>query len=205
MEIEAKFQVADEETYLALQAIQMIGEFTLAEATTKDIMDDYLDTTDRRLLTAGYACRRRWQEGKWIMALKGLGGVSGAVHRREELELELASIQPPHAWPSSPIRERVLSLIDTRSLQSIFNLKQTRQVREVYQAAQLIALWSLDAVQLGQADQTDIYFELEIELTPSGSETHLTQMAQHLQAEWGLQPESRSKFERGLAVIDGRL
>ena len=205
MEIEAKFQIDTEGTYLALQSIQMVGEFTLGEVKTNHIQDSYLDTTDRQLLAAGYAFRQRRKGEVWVVALKGLGGVSGAVHRREELELHLESLLPPVAWPSSPLRTRILDLIGITPLGSLFSLTQTRQVRAVYQAEALIAWWSLDAVQLQPPEQTNSYFELEIELTEAGSEAALAQLVQHMQAEWGLQSESRSKFERGLATIDGQI
>ena len=48
-----------------------------------------------------------------------------------------------------------------------------------------------------------LYYELEIELLDQGSESDLHTLTGDLRKTWGLRPEPRSKFERGLALIDG--
>ena len=55
--------------------------------------------------------------------------------------------------------------------------------------------FSLDEVSQGDQKQVD-YLELEAELINNGSEAELAELTRLLQAEWQLQSESVSKFER---------
>ena len=207
MEIEAKFVLPDVETFQRLQAADRLAGFALSASRVKQVRDTYLDTTERLILAAGYACRRREQDEGVLVTLKGLGGVEGAVHRREELEVLLPASAPPAQWPASPVRDRVLQLIGEAALIPLFDLQQTRIVRLVSQPVsqdeQLVAELSLDDVHLTAGGREQAYFELEVELSPQGSEDDLAVIVACLQDEWGLDPEPRSKFERALAFLEG--
>jgi CHAD domain-containing protein/adenylate cyclase class IV len=205
VEIEAKFAVPDRETFERLQAIKHLSSYTLSNRQIKIVQDAYLDTPKRELLAAGYACRRRTQSEGVLITLKGLGGVEGAIHRREEYEIHLSTNQPPEAWPSGPVRDRVLEVINQAPLNVLFSLSQTRLVHQMKQGERIVAQLSLDDVHLiiDEAEQT--YFELEIEQTSSGTEEDLAKLAAYLQNEWHLQPESLSKFERALAFVDAAM
>jgi CHAD domain-containing protein len=210
MEIEAKFALPDAETLRHLQAIDHLAGFALSTGQIKQIRDTYLDTADRLILAAGYACRRRERGEEVLITLKGLGGAEGAVHRREELQVALPSDQPPterfdvahHEWPASPVRDRVLQLIGEAPLAPLVDLQQTRVVRLVSQGERPVAELSLDEVHLAADEREQTYFELEAELAPQGSEDDLTTIVTCLQDEWGLEPETRSKFERALAFLE---
>ena len=109
MEIEAKFSVPDVETFHRLRATQQLAGYPLSAGQAKQVQDTYLDTQDRSILAAGYACR--WREGRegTLITLKGLGGAEGAIHRREELEIQIPAYQPPEEWPAGPARDRPTS------------------------------------------------------------------------------------------------
>ena len=209
MEIEAKFTIPDAETFHRLQAVDDLVGFSLSAAQSKQVRDTYLDTAEWLVLAAGYACRRRVHGEKVTITLKGLGGTEGAVHRREELEVTLPADQPsaeggdvePHNWPAGPVRDRVLQLIGHAPLERLFDLQQTRVVRQVEQGERLVAEWSLDDVGLTSASGEQTYFELELELASDGAESDLAALVTCLQDEWGLEPEPRSKFERALAFV----
>jgi CHAD domain-containing protein len=205
MEIEAKFAVPNAETFERLQAVKRLGAFTLAAGQTKHVRDTYSDTADRTILAAGYACRRRVQDDGVLITLKGLGGAEGAVHRRDELEILLPEDLPPAEWPDSSVRDRVLQLTGKTQLIPLLELQQKRTVRPMRKNRRLVAELSLDEVQLTVKDEKQVYFELEAELTPRGTESDLTEVAAHLQEEWGLTPEPRSKFERALEALDEAL
>jgi inorganic triphosphatase YgiF len=111
MEIEAKFALPDAEVLQRLQAADHLADFMLSEGQIKQVHDTYLDTADRLILAASYACRRREGSEGILITLKRLKGAEGAVHRREELEVLLPADQPPGEWPASPVRDRVLQLI----------------------------------------------------------------------------------------------
>ena len=208
MEIEAKFAVPDAETCQRLQATDRLAGFALSTGQIKQVRDTYMDTAGRLLLAAGYACRRRERGDRVVITLKGLGGAVGAVHRREELEVEVMLPvaqrlgQGYLAWPAGPLRERVLELIGDSPLTSLFELHQARNQRLVSQGQRVVAEWSLDDVRVVTQGREQTYVELEVELAPQGTEDDLAAIAASLQDEWGLTPEPRSKFERALALAE---
>jgi len=152
MEIEAKFSVANPAVYWQLQTANQLAGYSLSTVQVKDIRDTYLDTRQRRILAAGYSCRRRETREGIVMTLKSLDSAEGAVHRRGEWEVTLAVDQPPAKWPDSPVRDRVLKLIGKDSLLPLFDLQQTRIVRLVRQNEQPLAELSLDRVSLSAND-----------------------------------------------------
>jgi CHAD domain-containing protein len=202
MEIEAKFSIPDLQTFKHFQAIDQLADFVLEAGRTKEVHDTYVDTVERKTLAAGYACRIR-KMAKGVQAtLKGLGGAEGAVHRREELEVELTTSQPPEQWPAGPLRDRVLQLTGQAPLLPLFELHQARTVRPIRKGGQVIAELSLDDVSVILGDEAQTYLELEVELTSQGDESDLAAIVAYLQDEWNLEPESQSKFERALALMD---
>jgi len=202
VEVEAKFVVPDVETFQRLQATEHLGVFALLGGETKRVRDIYLDTAERAILVSGYTCRQRIQDDLILITLKRLRGSEGAIHRREELEVSLLSEQPPAHWPESPARGLVLQLIGDSALIPLFNLQQTRLVRPVRRGERMVAEFSLDQVHLLADEQQQTYSELEVELTPEGTEDDLCALVDVLQDEWGLTAQTRSKFERGLAFLE---
>jgi len=202
MEVEAKFVLPDGETFRRLKEIDHLAGFALSKGRTRQVGDTYIDTAERTILAAGYACRQRTLDGSILVTLKGLEGVEGAVHRREELEVALPSPQPPSQWPPSPVRDRVLQLIGDTPLAPLVALQQTRTVRLMSDGQRPVAELSLDQVHLGAEGRELSYFELEVELGAEGTEDDLGTIVGVLQDEWELSPQRRSKFERALAFSE---
>jgi len=202
MEVEAKFVLPDAETFRRLQAVDRLAGFALSAAQVKEVRDTYLDTSERAILAAGYACRQREQDEDLLITLKGLGGAEGAVHRREELEILLPADAPPADWPPSPVRDQVIRLIGDASLIPLFHLQQTRIIRLVGEGERPVAELSLDDVLLIAGGREWAFLELEVELAPGAGEDDLAAVATCLEDEWGLEPMRLSKFERALAVLE---
>lgn len=210
-EVEAKFRIPDRETFERLCSLKELVGFLLEPTGVKRIRDCYLDTADRAILRAGYACRLRRRDagsiagdrGGYLATVKGLGGAdpSSGIHQREELEAWVDGPDPLD-WPASAVRERVIRLCEGKPLQELFALNQERHLRLVYPAAHRhnppLGELSLDLVTLAK-EESSVYYELEIELLTEDGIAELKQIAGHLRSGWGLAPETRSKFERGLA------
>ena len=200
MEIEAKFLVPDEATWLQLQTVDQIAGYTLSSGQTKQVHDTFVDTPDRKILASQYVCRKREVDGHIVMTLKQGQTVEGAVHRREEWEVTLEHEQPIGQWPPSEIRERLLSVVGDVPLVPLFDQHQTRIVRWASLAGREVAEVSVDHVMLSIKGREQSYYELEVELKASGTEGDLAQMAASLATEWHLPPDTRSKFSRALAL-----
>ena len=202
MEVEAKFVVPDGETFQRLQRIDHLAGFALSEDRVKHVRDTYLDTSERAILASGYACRQRIQHGGVLITVKGLRDAEGAIHRREELEVWLPSVEPPARWPESPVRDLVFQLIGDSELTPLLSLRQTRLVRLVNQGERLVGQFSLDEVHLLAQGKEQTCLELEVELTPEGTEDDLCALVNALQSKWGLVSQTQSKFERALAFME---
>lgn len=213
MEIEAKFTVPNRQVYRALLRLRELAGYTLIPTVSARVADRYFDTADGRLLAAGYACRLRSEGALALATLKGLGGAQGALHRREEQEVQLKAWTPDvTAWPPSSARDLALALSGGAPLQPLFDLEQHRTRADVADGARRVAELSLDAVRAVIGRRPALYYELEVELKAEGTEEDLARLAQVLSTEYGLKPETRSKFERALetlrqrgAAVDGRL
>ena len=202
MEVEAKFAVPDDPTFARLLSLETLGEYALVPAGEERITDRYLDTEGRDLLHSGHAVRRRARldGGPERVTVKGLGGVRGAVHRRPEFEVEVAPDAPPERWPAGPPRDFVLGIARDKPLVELITLRQCRTTRTVVRSDHPVAVLSLDEIEFVDGATAR---ELEIELGPEGDGSDLEALEKLLRP-YGLEPESRSKFERALARADGR-
>jgi CHAD domain-containing protein len=204
MEIEAKLTIPNVKTFQHLQAVGQLAGYQLSAGQAKQVHDIYLDTQERLILVAGYACRRREGREGTLITVKGLGGAEGAVHRREELEIQIPTPggQPPDEWPTGATRDKVLELIGGAPLLPLFDLQQERFERLVSQGERPVAELSLDSVHLAAGGRELSFFELEVELISQGTEEDLAAIVACLRNEWKLEPETRSKFERALAFLE---
>ncbi len=202
MEVEAKFIIPDEQTFQQLLEATSLAGFGLAEGTVAELHDRYLDTAGGALWAGGYACRIRRQDSQTLVTVKGLGTVTGAVHRRTEHQVDLPEALPPQDWPSSVARDLTLRLSGSEPLLPLFEIEQTRHQRTLHHGDRAVAELNLDRVCLCQGGVVSPPFlELEVELLPGGVEADLDRIGVELHERWGLLPQTRSKFERGLALF----
>lgn len=205
MEIEAKFAIPNRDVYRQLVRLRMVAGYELVPAGSAEVTDEYFDTADARLLAAGYTCRLRAEAGQFVATLKGLGGVSGVVHRRDEQEVRLPEkASAPARWPESAARTLALELSGAAPLQLLFQLSQQRTRADVMDGARRVAQLSLDAVRAAVGQRPALYYELEVELAPDGSESDLAVVTAALADGWQLTPEPRSKFARALEALRSR-
>ncbi len=200
MEIEAKYSVPDSATFADLLVLDRLADYKFQAKSEKQVADQYLDTASRDILRGGYALRVREGESEnRKITLKSLSGADGAVHQREEYEVEVVSNAPPVAWPESQARELALRLSDGQPLEELFVIHQHRSVREVKQGRRRVGLASLDVVEVEVGERTATFHELEIELSPTGTLEDLQALGELL-TPYQLEPQTLSKFERALAL-----
>jgi CHAD domain-containing protein len=204
LEIEAKFLVTGPGAYDRVRALTRIGGYALLEGRMENVLDVYRDTTDRALLSAGYACRYRQREGELVVTVKSVAPPQNNVHRREELEVTIPEDVAPAAWPESAAREKVLGLIGQSPLEELFRLSQSRFVRPLVEGARSVASASLDLVRVGVRRTVRLWRELEVELAPTGTEEDLAAISGWLRRTLGLRPARGSKFEKALDIAGRR-
>ena len=202
IETEVKFSVPNKKIFDVLKSLTLLNGFKFESIGTKINADRYLDTPDRRLLQAGYACRVRNQKDKLVLTLKSLTPARGGLHKRQEIESEVLG-ESPNLWPPSEAKSLVEEITTGEPLELLFEIYQVRHKYLVIHNGNPVIEFSLDEVSQGDQKQVD-YLELEAELINNGSEAELAELTRLLQAECQLQPQMGSKFERMYTATFGK-
>jgi len=198
-EIEAKFAVPDARLLARLSGEPTLAGMRLSPPTTVEVHDTYLDTEDGAVAAAGYAWRVREADGRETTTLKALAVTTGPVHRREEIEVPMFG--SPDGWPDGTAKELARRIIGDAALHPLVALTQHRTSRMIRKSRRTVAVMSLDEVTAHAGTYTDQYCEVEVELGRRGTEADLSALVACLRDEWGLIPESRSKYARAMALL----
>ena len=124
----------------------MLGEYSLRTIEEQDLIDHYMDTLEHDIWKGGCACRIREKGAKWLLTVKGPDRVKGAVHRREEYEMEVQPGTQPQQWPDDPARDLVISLTHSRPLTELCFIRQHRVLRSVRRGQRCVGILFLDVV-----------------------------------------------------------
>ncbi|NTW02049.1 MAG: CYTH domain-containing protein [Oscillochloris sp.] len=201
MEVEAKYTVSANDLAV-IAGLQQLGSYILhIEPEPQRQQNSYFDTSDRRLGQARYGLRLRKVADRTLVTLKGPAEVSNGLHRRAEYEFSHAD-PDPHTWPAGPARELALALIGTAPLLPTVTIFTRRTLMIAHYQGQAVAELSLDSGVVHAGSRMEPFSELEIELLPAGAESDLMAIANSLRAYIQLQPEPRSKLQRGLALME---
>ena len=109
MEIEAKFAVLDEATWLKLQAVDQIAGYALSAGKTKHVHDTFVDTPDRSILASRHVCRKReieaapepvwWDDAELTAAAAKPNALRSAPSRRPHSKGRCARSDPLEPTP----------------------------------------------------------------------------------------------------------
>lgn len=198
---EAKFRITDPGIFWSLQTIDQLGKFTFSNPQILEINDAYLDTKKRRLLAAGYCCRRRKQEKGFLITLTKLGLGKDKAQKRQKWDAILKKNRNGlENWPKSRVKSRILKVIPDKKLQVIFSFVQTRITRQISIGKKAIAQANLDDVRVINKGKERPFKILKIRIDDPDQEKYLDALVQELTAKWSLKRESLSKFERAIAM-----
>lgn len=210
LEIELKY-AATPAALAALADAERLGPALLGATVVNDETDRYLDTPDRRLSAAAWACRLRTRrvEGvaRTFVSLKGPAEPAVAeMHRRPEIEAEAPDDPDPVAWPPSTARELVNRLRAGAPLIEFVGLAQLRRERPVVVDGRRIGTLSLDEVTVVRGGAVRGRFgAVELELGRIGDDDLLDALARDLAAIPGLRADGRTKLEHALAFMAGSI
>lgn len=201
MEIEAKFSVLgslDPEQISQLRT----APYHLEDRGSEHHFDEVLDTPTRALTTTKHALRLRRTEHGTLVTLKGANSSSGGMHAREEIEAPLPDGVETDVsrWPQE-VAERVVPMLNGAKLAPLVRVDVDRHTWNVTRNGHLIAEVALDDGTIFGGERAMPLHELEVELKEQGSQDDLDALVARLQDALPLYPESRSKLERGLALL----
>jgi inorganic triphosphatase YgiF len=207
METEARFLVESDAELAALAGLGSLGGFTLSPAGVLEVTDSYVDTPDRRLFAAGYACRIRESAAGRVAGLKSLAAMEpraadGALHVRAEHETPIGpgvDARRPALWPAGDAREIALRIAGDTGLVPLRTVRQTRWKSIVSMGGRALFEMSADRVEL-----PSVHRGLEVELLPGATEKDLALFTSLLRESFPLAPDGLSKLERALSEGEHR-
>lgn len=164
----------------------------------------YFDTPARSLQAAGFAVRLREAAGRWTQAVKTRGTSTDGLHQRDEWEhdaghgtLDLDRV--PHAATRAALQAAVAG----QPLIAVFRTHFRRQALLLDLPDGSLVELALDHGWILAGDPAaparEALCEIELELV-RGDTAALLALGAALQADLGLQPEPRSKAQRGHAL-----
>lgn len=208
LEIELKY-AATPAALAALADAERLGPAVLGPTVVNDETDRYLDTPDRRLAAAAWACRLRTRRvdgvARTFVSLKGPAEPAAAeMHRRPEIEATAPDDPDPAQWPPSPAHELVDRLRGDAPLAEFVGLAQLRRERPVAVDGRRIGTLSLDDVTvMRNGEALGQFGAVELELGQIGDDDRLDALARDLAAIPGLRADGRTKLEHALAFVAG--
>lgn len=200
MEIEAKYRLTEPTSPEQIEALDW-RPFRLGVRSETRQRDTLWDTASRELSSSRHAVRLRQGGKQPLVTIKGPGSVVAGVHEREELELPAAQPEPS-AWPAQII-ERLRELVGDQQLQPIFEIRNHRRTWPLLENGTIVGEVALDQGTIEAGGRSQALHELEVELKGAAGRRLLDSVAELVLRQLPAEPEDRSKFERGIALLRG--
>lgn len=197
MEVEAKFALTTRVEPEQIEALDWTP-YALGQREDIDQHDTFFDTPDLALSRTRHAVRLREGGRRTVVTLKGPGKVAQGIHEREEIE-EPTPGPEPNAWPEV-VRDRLHTLIGNQPIQPLLQVHNNRRAWDLLHDDEVIGEVALDEGNIAAGDRSEPMHELEIELK-GGSRDVLESLSAMIRQHLPAQPEDRSKFARGLALL----
>jgi inorganic triphosphatase YgiF len=204
IEVELKLRAETDTPLATLASAHTLGPARLGPAATVEEIDRYLDTADRRLAAAGWACRLRTRGDVTVISLKGAPRhePGATLHRRPELEGPAGLGSDPARWPASPAQQLAERLAGGLPLQERLVMEQRRTERDVEADGTLIGTLSLDRVRfLHEGHRLGSLRVVELELRGPVPAATVAALERSLAAVEGLAPDPLTKLEHALALL----
>jgi triphosphatase len=202
MEIEAKYRVADRQTFDSLLRMAALHDLTLLHRERPEQQQNsYYDTPDGHLAARGLSLRIRETPERRLATVKSSRGDYGALHVRDEWEVPIGADHRPAMWPNSALRERILALIDPHDVRALFTIQTRRRRALVLRDGRVAAELSLDEGHIRAGGRILGFRELEVEMSHQGTVGDLDYICGLLRERFPLTPEPRGKRSRGVALL----
>lgn len=204
MEVELKYAIADEETADRIWNDDMLKKMAEEQTRCQErFCGAYYDTDDRLLTQNDIAFRVRKEGDIVVASLKWGGDNEGALHKREELNVTIGDEIPDEVdlecFKESDIGEKAIEIAGDRKLVKLMETDVSRRHMRVDTGSGIHEV-SIDVGAITAAGRSSPILEIEIEEF-AGSEEDLLALGRQLEEQYGLVPEHRSKFARGLTLL----
>lgn len=202
MEIELKYKIPSPEIADEIWKDKLFFHMEEDESREEICLNaKYYDTQNGDLAKNEIAYRVRKEGCRFAAALKWKGHSEGALHMREEINVPVADDKPlPEVFRESEIGGKLLEMIDGKPLYCMLETKVHRKQFRIDTGSGIFEL-SLDQGWIITPYGEDIISEVELELF-SGETEELEKLGQALREKYSLEKEERSKYARGMEIIE---
>ena len=208
MEIELKYKVESVEKYekiLSDMWVRSHAEF--ADPEVVRMKAAYFDTEDHTLIRHNVAFRIRSEGDRTLATLKWRDddeGISG-LYVRSEINIPVSDqvcfFHPdPSIFKESSEGKDLLDLVDGKKLVNVFDMIFTRKRFRIDYGQSILEL-ALDEGVIVAGSESEELRELEIEIY-SGDKADLLAVGKKISDKYGLVPELKTKFARGVELIN---
>ena len=212
MEIEVKYALPAEETADAIwKDSDLLVISDTASSEILPFLAVYYDTEDRALRKAKLTVRLRSEGSKVFATAKWGGSSKKGLHKREEINIPLPKSaeslrQEPRSMPpdastfaGTEIEAQLRSLTEGKTLVPLVVMEFTRSRRKLAYEENTIELALDRGIIKGSAGCLPI-LEMELEHLQGPDPGCVKKLGDELAAKYGLFPENRSKYSRGLTL-----
>lgn len=206
MEIELKYSLENEKIAEHIRNDEELAKYEIEDSETNlDLFAIYFDTEDMSLSRNFIAYRIRREGNRNIATLKWNGMQEGALHKREELNINLGSGDFPKTpdisvFKQSEIGQRVMKIIGDKEIVPLMEIDVQRKSWRLEDDNVIVEV-CIDKGKVKTIKGEENICEIEIEML-TGAPDILLKLGQRLSEKYELKPEKRSKFERGLALLE---
>lgn len=202
MEIELKYNIPDRETAELIWEDRLFRD--MEEAGTREEMNidaRYFDTDSFDLARNEVAYRVRREADHLVAALKWKGHTEDGLHVREEISVPVEDDTPDlDVFHESSMGSEVIKFAEGKELKCIVQTACMRRSFRIDTGTGLFE-FSIDSGEIVTDYGVQPINEVEIELF-SGETEELVKIGKKLQDKFGLEEEDRSKYYRGLRMIE---
>ena len=200
-EIELKLLI-DSSNILQLLQHPLLNSACKSGPQRQKLHSIYFDTPKLELMRQQIALRLRQVGGHWIQTVKGGGKVEEGLHQRSEwevpvtggiLDLDKLSASPWHSFFTPDIQSRLIPIFVTDFWRTIWLMELPNCLIEL----------ALDEGEIQVKNKQVSICEVELELK-SGAPESLFDLARELRKSIVLQPEDRSKADRGYMLYSAQ-
>ncbi len=208
MEIEMKYGIRDKETAKSIWEDEYLLSMEEKDSREKVYMKaSYFDTDDYILSKNDIAFRVRMEGTRIVASLKWKGASVEGLHTREEINVpvndEACFIMPdPEIFKESDIGRDMIALVSGKPLRSLLETRFLRSKMRI-DTGKSICEVAIDEGEIVTDFGNLPICELEIELF-SGDQEDVRKIGDALAEKYSLTSENRSKYARGLKLLENR-
>ncbi len=169
---------------------------------TVKLVNIYFDTRDLLLRQAGIAYRVRQNGKKYEATVKMSRTDAGGLSARQEYSVPVKNAKPDlSVFAGSDLQVDFDSLLGTAQIEKLFSVRVKRELRLLQVTKETVVEMAIDQGFISAGGKKETIDEVELELK-EGSLADLLAYTAKIAAEVPVFTESRSKYARGLALLD---